>query len=210
MNDKVNMAMVDTTDIKHVIKELRILNTKILVSLENEELGVIPSLEKLIENLHSSSDEFKNLLGIYKDDISIPLNNTNKNNKEIIKDINLVIDRFENFSVQLDEKLSRTEAAANLRIKELQDGIQEEIKNLGKVLGLVIEKSTKSEINKHLNSSISEFNTLERNIQNILKKVDRNQLQYLVDNIDLLKKEKVIFTRERFILNSLIFFFVKG
>lgn len=61
MNDKNNVAVINTTDITHLINELRILDTRILNRLSSAD-GVIVQLNETITRLNSKNNLNKSLI----------------------------------------------------------------------------------------------------------------------------------------------------
>lgn len=198
MKDNKNIAVVDTTDIKHIIDELRLINTDVISKLYSKD-----------NSLYNVLNEMNYWLGqnIYK------INHSNKmtrlinsiltNNKKYLTDtVNLLakIEKpltiaIENFN-ELSNKIENNEILENYKrnldsdILLIHDyfikSINKECSSLENKINLKFEeinKSVENNMEKIMEKINSEFLTLDRKINKNSINVDAEKLTNLNNSI---------------------------
>jgi hypothetical protein len=131
MNDKNNVAVVNTTDIVHLINELRILDTQILNKLSSAD-GVIVQLNETITRL-SVKKNLNEALIIQEQRTKINAEYAKKEISDNLKKLEKILNQFQNFeskNEQLLEKQSQKIGNLNHNLSSKTKEFQKEITNL--------------------------------------------------------------------------------
>lgn len=129
--DKNNVAVVNTTDITHLINELRILDTQILNRLTNAD-GIIVQLNETITRLSSKNNLNKALI-IKEERIKINAEYAIKEISDNLKYLEQILNKFKSFESMQERLLSEQFEKIkdfNLDLNEKTDSYQKEIINL--------------------------------------------------------------------------------
>lgn len=131
MNDKNNVAVVNTTDIVHLINELRILDTRILNKLSSAD-GIIVQLNETITRL-SIKKNLNEALIIEEQRTKINAEYARKEISDNLKMLEKILNQFQEFeskSEQLIEKQSQKIENLNHNLSSKTEEFQKEITNL--------------------------------------------------------------------------------
>lgn len=210
--DKNNVAVVNTTDITHLINELRILDTQILNRLTNAD-GIIVQLNETITRLSSKNNLNKALI-IKEERIKINAEYAIKEISDNLKYLEQILNKFKSFESMQERLLSEQFEKIkdfNLDLNEKTDSYQKEIINLKDSILVEMKKQVedlKNQINfKVIDIDIKNLEMINQNankaITNITAVADWNKNVYHV-NIALIV---FISLFGGGILASLIFYF---
>lgn len=229
MKDNKNMAIVDTTDIKHIIYELRLITTRILPGLINKDNSLYSVLSelctlleqktKIIYNLNERSNYFdfcisnneKNLTDTVKmlAKIEEPLS-------KAIKDFNRLTNQSED-----NELLDKYKKLLNLNISSINDNFARSLKReydslenkINSEFG-IINKSIENSMKKNMEKIDSEFTSLNMRINRGAIKIDSERLTTLnksilesLNNINAFKDSVKKLQERYFILIAVSSFF---
>lgn len=165
MNDKNNVAVVNTTDITHLINELRILDTRILNRLSSAD-GVIIQLNETITRLNSKNSLNKAL--IQKEErIKINAEYAIKEISDNLKYLEEILNKLKSFESMQERLLSEQ---------------FEKIKDFNIDLNAKADLYEKEIIN--LKDSI--LSNLEKQVEDL-----KNQINFKIVDIDLKKLESI-------------------
>ena len=169
MKDNKNIAIVDTTDIKHIIDELRLLNTDILAKLVNKDKSFHDALNKMNNWLDLRTKVIQQL-----DRIGHYLNDRIENNEQkLTNTFNLL--------AQIEKPLTIAISDFNELTKKIEDNefLNKYLKNLNSTISLV-HNNFRNSINNESDSTKSNINSkfevinksLENNMKKIMEKIN--------------------------------------
>ncbi len=130
-NDKNNIAVVNTTNIVHLINELRILNATTLHNLASAN-GLIPQLNENITILNGKNNLNKALI-IKEERIKNAAENAQKELSDNLQHLDKILNEFKNFEKIQEQLLSEQFEKIkdfNLDLNVKADSYQKEIINL--------------------------------------------------------------------------------
>lgn len=130
-NDKNNIAVVNTTNITHLIGELRILNATTLHNLASAN-GLIPQLNENITILNGKNNLNKALI-IKEERIKNAAENAQKELSDNLQHLDKILNEFKNFEKIQEQLLSEQFEKIkdfNLDLNVKADSYQKEIINL--------------------------------------------------------------------------------
>ena len=218
MNDKNNVAVVNTTDITHIINELRILDTRILNRLSSAD-GVIVQLNETITRLSSKNNLNKAL--IQKEErIKIDAEYAQKEISENLRCLEKIWGNLQNFEKtnekMIQEQTQKVEIFKNaleLRYDNLSYQFLQELKVATE--SLLTDVSTKveeikKEIDKKLKAiDLKKFEKANQNVEDII--INFNVLHKKIEEVSF---KNNIFTKILSFVGgatvmALVFFFLK-
>lgn len=165
MNDKNNVAVVNTTDITHIINELRILDTQIIKDLSGTK-GVIVQLNETLTRLRTKSRTYESH-EIIEERLNLIRQNTDHNISDNVKRLKEILNQFQDFE---------------FKNEQLMEKQSQKIKNLNHNLSSKTEEFQKG-ITNLKDSLLTDFS----------KKVEeiKNQINLKIVDIDLQKLESI-------------------
>lgn len=131
MNDKNNVAVVNTTDITHIINELRILDTQILNKLSSTD-GIIVQLNETITRL-SIKKNLNEAMIIEEERIRINNEYARKEVSENLKKLEKILNQFQDFESKNEQQLEKqSQKIENLNhnLSSKTEEFEKEIANL--------------------------------------------------------------------------------
>lgn len=112
--DKNNVAIADTTNITHLINELRVLDTQVLSRLDNKNGGLIKSLQLVITTADLSQanlDKTVKNAELIKNEIE----NAQKNIEDNVEILNQILNQLKDFESKNEQMLElQTQKVENL------------------------------------------------------------------------------------------------
>lgn len=157
-NDKNNVAVVNTTDITHLINELRILDTKIIKDLSGAN-GIIVQLNETITRL-SVKKNLNEALIIEEQRIKTNTEYARKEISEDLRKLEEILNQFQDFeskNEQLLEKQSQKIENLNHNLSSKTKEFQKGITNLKDSLLIDFSKKVE-EIKNQINLKIVDIN----------------------------------------------------
>lgn len=203
-----NISLIDTSNVSHLIQELRYLDTHILNKIAGEGeykgKGLLILLDLVIANikmqgtnieLHSfNTKRHVDIIGRCETNISKSVDHA----VEIRKSLNSSYEKFNNFQNKLDLKLESAEATIGLRLDCLFHELQESLQNN-------LSKKIEEEIGSYISSHIIQLEKIDKAIASSTSKIDLDLILNI--NKELENMGKVTIEKNKK-LSILIYFFI--
>ncbi|GGD36184.1 hypothetical protein GCM10012288_07720 [Malaciobacter pacificus] len=212
--DKNNIAIADTTNITHLINELRVLDTQVLNRLENK---LIPNLKIVIAAADLAQTNLNKTVKnaeLVKNEIV----NAQKNIKDNVEILNQIFNQFKDFESKNEQMLElQTQKVKNLKEKiELESTIingkfEQDLQELKSKLLTDVDTQIQK-INEEINSKLKGVDLRLLDGSNRLVSSSLSQLdQFKLKLTQSQRENKILFTLLSFIggviLTSLFFYF---
>lgn len=215
---KDNIAIADTTNITHIINELRVLDTQVLSKLDNKNGGLIKSLQLVITTADLSQTNLNKTIKnaeLVKNEIV----NAQKNIKDNVEILNQIFNQFKDFESKNEQMLElQTQKVENLKEKiELKSTVmteqfEQDLKDLKSKLLEDVDTQIQK-INEEINLKLKgvDLRMLDgsnRLVSNSLSQLDQFKLKLTQSE----SKNTILFTLLSFIggvaLTSLLYYFI--
>lgn len=174
--DKNNVAVVNTTDITHLINELRILDTQILNRLTNAD-GIIVQLNETITRL-SSKKNLNEALIIKEERIKNAAENAQKELSDNLQYLEKILNRLKGFELMQERLLSEQFEKVkdfNIDLNEKANLYQKEIISLKDSIHLEMKKQVedlKNQINfKIVDIDIKNLEMINQNANSAINNI---------------------------------------
>lgn len=215
--DKNNVAIADTTNITHLINELRVLDTQVLSRLDNKNGGLIKSLQLVITTADLSQanlDKTVKNAELIKNEIE----NAQKNIEDNVEILNQILNQLKDFESKNEQMLElQTQKVENLiekiKLKStiITEQFEQDLQELKSKLLTDVDTQIQK-INKEINSKLKGVDLRMLDGINSFVSNSLSQLTQFKDQITKIERENTrLFTLLSFIggvaLTSLFLYF---